>query len=511
MHTASFPGCSNDNCPQAINAGIDMYMAPSDWRALFVNLVQQAKNGTVPMARLDDAVRRILRVKIKAGLFRGERPLEAKYELLGTPEHRAVARQAVRESLVLLKNEGVLPIKATARVLVAGDAADNIGKQCGGWTLSWQGTGNSNADFPKGQTVFAGIAEAMNAAGGSATLSADGSFTEKPDVAIVVFGEEPYAEFQGDLATVHYKPGDDRDLNLLRALKSKGIPVVTVFLSGRPLWMNREINASDAFVAAWLPGTEGGGIADVLIGDRQVLARHDFKGRLARTWPQRPDQATLNRHDSKVEALFDYGYGLSYDKPGKVAWLSEEGAVSAAAGGDVFFGAGRMQGGARAVVRDDGGERHAPADGGADSPKGFLKMSVVDSGAQENARQLTWAGGGAGTLQFIGLARDLSRQSNGDMALGFSYVLQRAPSSKVQLTMGCGDGCNGSLDITRYLKAAPVGKPQTLNIKLSCFAGKGVDMTRVDQPFIVTTSGSLELTLREVRLVTNEGDAVCPQ
>ncbi len=462
------------------------------------------------MSRLDDAVHRILRVKVKAGLLRGERPLEAKYELLGTADHRAVARDAVRKSLVLLKNSGVLPIRSDARILVAGDAADNIGKLCGGWTLSWQGTGNANSDFPKGQSVYAAIAEAARAGGGSAVLSTDGSFTQRPDVAVVVFGEEPYAEFQGDLATMHYKPGDDRDLNLLRSLKSKGIPVVAIFISGRPLWMNREINASDAFVAAWLPGTEGGGIADVLVGDAQGKPRFDFSGRLARSWPKRPDQPTLNRGDQDYDPLFAYGYGQSYAKPEKAASLSEEGAVSSAASGDVFFAAGRMQGGARAVARDSGGERHAPADGGADSPKGVLRMTVVDAGAQENARALTWSGAGSATLQFIGLSRDLSRQSNGDMAIAVTYVLNQAPTAPVTMGVGCGDGCSASVDVTKYLQAAVPGKLQTLQVKLSCFAGKGADMTRIDQPFVLGTEGKLGLTLRDVRLASNEGDAVCP-
>lgn len=504
------PGCSNDNCPFALIAGIDMYMAPADWKGLFTNLLQQVKDGTVPMARLDDAVHRILRVKVKAGLLRNERPLEAKYELLGAAEHRAVAREAVRKSLVLLKNNGVLPIKSGARILVAGDGADNIGKLCGGWTLSWQGTGNANSDFPKGQSVYAAIAEAAKAGGGSATLSLDGSFEDKPDAAVVVFGEEPYAEFQGDLATLHYKPGDDRDLTLLRSLKSQGIPVVAVFISGRPLWMNREINAADAFVAAWLPGTEGGGIADVLIGNAEGKARFDFTGKLARSWPKRPEDATVNRSDANYDPLFGYGYGLSYAKPIHVAQLSEEGAITSAAGGDVFFGAGRMQGGARAVVRDSSGERHAPADGGADSPKGILKMAVVDAGAQENARALTWSGDGSATLQFIGLSRDLSRQANGDMAIAFSYVLDQAPTAAVKMSIGCGDGCNAEVDVTQYLRDSSVGEPTSLQVKLSCFASRGADVTRVDQPFRLSTSGKLGLTLREVRLITNEGAAVCP-
>jgi len=263
-------------------------------------------------------------------------------------------------------------------------------------------------------------------------------------------------------------------------------------------------------VAAWLPGTEGGGVADVLVGDPQGKPRFDFTGKLARSWPKRPDQATLNRGDANYDPLFAYGYGQSYARPEATARLSEEGAITSATGGDVFFSAGRMQGGARVVVRDSGGERHAPADGAADSPKGTLKMALVDAGAQENARALNWSGTGSATLAFIGLSRDLSRQANGDMAVAFTYVLQQAPTAPVEMSVACGDGCGASVDITKYLRSAPSGKQQTLQVKLSCFAGKGADMTRVDQPFVLSTNGKLSLTLRDVRLATNEGAAVCP-
>ena len=138
-------------------------------------------------------------------------------------------------------------------------------------------------------------------------------------------------------------------------------------------------------------------------------------------------------------------------------------------------------------------------------------MVVVDAGAQENARSVVWNGKGTGTLQFIGISRDLSRQSNGDMAIAMTYQLQKAPTKPVQLAMGCGDGCRAALDITQYLKNAAANKTQSLQVKLSCFAAKGIDMTRVDQPFILSTDGELQLTLREVRLASNEGDAVCPK
>src|SRR5438874_2075686 len=254
------PGCSNTSCAAAMNAGVDMFMAPDSWKGLYENTLKQVQSGEIPMSRLDDAVRRILRVKLRAHLFDkgapSTRPYAGKFELLGSPEHRAVARQAVRESLVLLKNaHQLLPLSPKMNVLVAGDGADNISKQAGGWTITWQGTGLTNADFPHAQSIWSGINGAASAAGGKATLSLDGSYTAKPDVAVVVFGEDPYAEFVGDRPhSLEYSPADKKDLELLRKLRAAGIPVIAVFLSGRPMWVNPELNASDAFVAAFLPG-----------------------------------------------------------------------------------------------------------------------------------------------------------------------------------------------------------------------------------------------------------------
>ncbi|MDO8341782.1 MAG: glycoside hydrolase family 3 N-terminal domain-containing protein, partial [Cellvibrio sp.] len=212
------------NCPQAINAGLDIFMVPDpDWKQLFNNTVEQARTGVIPMARVDDAVRRILRVKLRANLWEkglpSTRPLAGRDELLGAHEHRVVARQAVRESIVLLKNKNsILPLSAKLNILVAGDGADNISKQTGGWSVNWQGTGNTMADFPGATTLWMGIQDAVVSAGGKVTLSADGSFSEKPDVAIVIFGEDPYAEMQGDIQHQLLKAGDTRDLELLKTL-----------------------------------------------------------------------------------------------------------------------------------------------------------------------------------------------------------------------------------------------------------------------------------------------------
>ena len=278
--------------------------------------------GDIPESRIDDAVTRILRVKLRAGLFEkgrpSSRPLANKRALLGAPEHRAVAREAVRKSLVLLKNDGgLLPLRRKAHVLVAGDGADSIGKQTGGWTLTWQGTENSNAEFPGATSIFEGIRAAVNAAGGTATLSADGSYRSRPDVAIVVFGENPYAEWHGDIQSLDFQGADGNpapDLSRpwpetplpgqwappvaaagpwvpavdaaqkipicswFSACGISGIPVVTVFLTGRPRGITPELQASNAFVVAWLPGTEGDGIADVLFRNNKGAVNFDFTG-----------------------------------------------------------------------------------------------------------------------------------------------------------------------------------------------------------------------------------------
>jgi beta-glucosidase len=498
------PGCTNESCPQAVNAGIDMLMAPDSWKGLYRNTLAEVRSGEIPMARLDDAVRRILRVKVKAGVF-GERPLEGRLELIGAAEHRALARQAVRESLVLLKNNGgVLPIRGGARVLVAGDGADDVGKQSGGWTLSWQGTGNRPADFPKAQSIWGGLKEAVEAAGGRAELRPDGAFTTRPDVAVVVFGEDPYAEFLGDRPTLEYQPGAKSDLALLRRLKAQGIPVVAVFLSGRPLWVNPELNASDAFVAAWLPGTEGGGVADLLVGDARGRPRHDFTGRLSYSWPKLASQYRLNRGDREYDPLFAYGYGLTYRDRRNLAELSEvSGVASVAPNPDRYLVAGKIVEPWRLILRDEGGEAQA-GPGDARSPGGALSVALVDAGGvQGGGRGFTWAR--AGEAVVAGPPTDLTRQANGDMALSVTYRVDRKPSAPVRLSLG-----KSSAPLGDILNAAPPGEWRTLKVKLSCFRRDGEDLAAVTAPVTIASEGALSISVSELRLTPNQNDAVCP-
>jgi len=310
-------GCSKDKCAQAVNAGLDIIMVPNEWKSFIGNTIEQVRTEKIPLARIDDAVTRILRVKFRAGLFEkgrpSSRPLANKRELLGAPEHREVARQAVRESLVLLKNErGLLPLRRNANVLVVGDGADNIPKQTGGWTVTWQGTENSNAEFPGATSIFQGIARAVGEAGGKVSSSADGLQQARPDIAIVVFGENPYAEWFGDLKSLDFRGAGGAELALLQQLRQASMPSVCVFLTGRPLWIEPQLAACDAFVVAWLPGSEGGGIADVLFRKTDGSVNHNFVGTLSFSWPRAVTQTSLNRNDPKYDPLFPYGYGLRY-------------------------------------------------------------------------------------------------------------------------------------------------------------------------------------------------------
>ena len=282
-------GCSKVSCPAAINAGVDMIMVPEDWKPFLENTIRQVKSGEITQTRLDDAVRRILRVKYRAGMFDDGKPskhaLAGRASLVGHPEHRAVARQAVRESLVLLKNDGVLPLSPESKIIVAGSGANNPSMQSGGWTLTWQGRDVPSKEY-KGFTT---IKEGFEAIIGKESVLTDAS--SAADAAIVVFGETPYAEFEGDLGSLDFDLAGSKDYALIQSFKSRNIPVIAVFLSGRPRGIDEAIESSDAFVAAWLPGSEGAGVADVLIKNE-----HGFKGKLPFDWPATSSASALPKY-----------------------------------------------------------------------------------------------------------------------------------------------------------------------------------------------------------------------
>ncbi|MCD0277747.1 exo 1,3/1,4-beta-D-glucan glucohydrolase [Xanthomonas melonis] len=513
-------GCSNDNCPASFIAGVDMAMAADSWKGIYETELAAVKSGQISMERLDDAVRRILRVKMRLGLFEAgkpsKRPLGGKYELLGAPEHRAIARQAVRESLVLLKNQaGILPLDPKKRVLVLGDGANDMGKQSGGWTLNWQGTGTKRSDYPNGNTIWEGLDKQIKAAGGSAELAVDGAYKTKPDVAVVVFGENPYAEFQGDIATLLYKPGDDSELTLIKKLKAEGIPVVAVFLSGRPLWTNQYINAADAFVAAWLPGSEGEGIADVLLRKADGGVQNDFKGKLSFSWPKTAVQFANNVGQKDYDPQFKFGYGLTYTDKGDLAALPEESGVSGEQSvGGVYFVRGKPALGI-AMQLSNAGQANMPATtlpvGLSD---GSLKMSAVDHKAQEDARRLVWSGAKpASVLLVSGKPVDVSRESNGDVQLQLTVRRDSAVTAPVWLGVGCGDKCGGRVDAQKTLAALPQGQWKVVGVPLKCFAVAGADVTKLTQVASIESGAALEIAVSKVALgALNEAEVTvdCP-
>lgn len=502
-------GCKTTSCAASFNAGLDLFMAPDSWKELYGNTLAQVKDGTISMARLDEGVGRILRVKLRAGLFESgppsSRPLAGDFSKIGSPENRAIARQAVQESLVLLKNENAaLPLKAGQKLLFAGDGVTSYTKQSGGWTLSWQGTGLPDSEFPGATTIGKAL---VDASGGNAVITKDGNYTQKPDVVVVVFGEEPYAEFQGDVPDLIFRDKSD-NLALLKKYRSEGIKTVAVFLSGRPMWVNSHINASDAFVAAWLPGSEGGGVADVLFG------KADFKGTLPFSWPKLATQYVLNVGDKNYDPLFAYGYGLSYKKSATVGILSE---VSGLAPGSelpvgTWFERGKTAQSLDFYMALDGTLEKLRNGVGTNGDR--LRAFAVDRNRQEDSRRFLWLGGGNATVALAGTAPlNLSRETNGAVAVEIDYRVDAIGDGAIKL-IGFNEGLKPAgtgLDITSQFKAAHGKGWQTMSVPLSCFAKAGLDMTKAQVPLSISTSVTLDLSISRVALGTSTtGMVPCP-
>jgi beta-glucosidase len=498
--------CTNANCPQAINAGLDMLMVVEEWKEFIRNTIKQVKNGTIPESRIDDAVTRILRAKFRAGLFEKGPPSKRKYanktEFFGSKEHRQVARQAVRESLVLLKNnKNLLPLDPKQKILMAGDGADNIGKQAGGWTISWRGNGAKNSDFPDGESFLGAITTAVENAGGVVTFDEKGNYENKPDVAIVAFGEEPYAEWFGDIKHLSYQRLDNKDAKLLEKLQAEGIPTVALFISGRPLWVNRAINAADAFVAVWLPGSEGGGVADVLFRKPDGSINFDFTGKLSFSWPMYPSQTALNRGDKDYRPLFPYGYGLSYKDRKNIAQLELREDIPESEKDPtlhIFEG--------RAVI---------PWFMGLADPAGFsvylgggverqyIKVRETDKSTQGDAIEIEWSGNGDGTLIFLNPDenQDYSYYLEQKSVMKWDVQMQEKAAAAAMLRFGRFDELDKSIDIAPGLNTLPLNQWQEYSIDLKCFHDKGVDLTRINNPFGLLSGGKLKFRMANLRIL----------
>jgi beta-glucosidase len=506
-------GCTNASCPRAINAGIDIVMVPNDWKAFIANTIAQVGAGEIPMSRIDDAVTRILRVKLRAGVLDAPKP-SARYKAGSADALQAseLARKAVRESQVLLKNNGkVLPLAAGSKVLVVGKSADSLQNQTGGWSLSWQGTGNTNADFPGGTTILAGLRQALGAANVTFSETADGVDPAAYDSVIAVIGETPYAEGVGDLSrrtleAAKLYPGD---LAVLDKVRGKGAPVVTVYVTGRALYVNKELNRSDAFVVAWLPGTEGGGVADVLVRGRHSGA--GYTGRLSYSWPKSACQTPLNPGDEGYDPLFPLGYGLRYGQTGSVGTLDES---------SPDFACGQTGGGGTATEdleifnRMDvppyksfigSAENWGGTEIGADGQAAHSEISVVpsDVNVQQDGLRATWNGSGPAQIYMQDPAggSDLRSYLNADAALVFDTIVHQPPAARTVISAHCVYPCFAEVVATSLFQRLPVGAKATIKIPIACLAAGGLDLEVVNTPFLVYTDGAFSASFANVRWV----------
>ncbi|MEV6987550.1 exo 1,3/1,4-beta-D-glucan glucohydrolase [Sphaerisporangium sp. NPDC051017] len=503
-------GCTNASCPRAINAGVDVVMVPYDWKAFIANTIAQVESGQIPVARIDDAVRRILRVKLRAGVFEAPKPSSRPFARSGDAlQARKLAREAVRESQVLLKNNGrVLPLAPRSKVLVVGKTADSLQNQTGGWSLTWQGTGNTNADFPNSTTILGGLREVLGAQNVTFSETADGVDPSAYDAVIAVIGETPYAEGVGDLGrrsleAAKMYPGD---LAVLDKVYGKGAPVVTVYVSGRPLWVNKEINRSDAFVAAWLPGTEGGGVADQLV--RASRHYEGYTGKLSYSWPRGVCQTPLNAGDEGYDPLFPLGYGLRSGQNSAIGHLDETlpetGCGSNGGGGTAtdpleifnrtdiapyksFIGSPENWGGTEIGV--DGTAAHAE-----------INVVPTDVNVQQDGLKATWTGTGPGQIYMQDPAggSDLRGYLNADGALVFDTIVHQAPAARTVVSVHCVYPCASEVVATSLFRDLPTGAKATVKIPLACFAAAGLDFENTNTPFLVYTDGAFSASFANV-------------
>ena len=478
------PGCTKWSCPAALAAGLDMYMAPDGWKRLYANLLAQARAGTINAERIDDAVRRVLRVKALAGLFRKappkDRPAVPPSAQIGSEAHRAIAREAVRKSLVLLKNnDHLLPLDPRKHILVTGTGADDIGMQCGGWTIDWQGAHNVNSDFPGATSIFEGIKAAVARAGGSAELSPDATYSEQPSAAIVVFGESPYSEFEGDRATLNFSQSDQHNLQIMRRLRAAGIPVVSVFLTGRPLWVNPEINA-----------------------------------------------VKYSRDGTVHGALFARGSGHSLRDDAAVSTLPENTGEFASFDPDSLFAAGHVTAPWSIYVSENQDEVRLTMQ--AQASPGNAVVASLRSGSVHAA----WSGAGQGEFRIGGRPADYRQTINAGADIVAKFRVEVRPDRPVRLglrceaTYGtndsaantpnkidwtrCGTTEGAALDVTGLFQRATLGSWQTLRLPLSCLARGGGDVKNVNSLFAISTAGRFEVSFQQIRLDREANHRACP-
>jgi beta-glucosidase len=497
------PGCSNGSCPESLIAGVDMYMVPENWKDLYRNTLRQAENGDIPIERLDDAVRRILIVKERLGLFEGKKPSNSPFSEVGLQHNRDISRQAVRESLVLLKNnENVLPIKQGKKVLVIGPDADSLRTQTGGWTLDWQGTNNQNKDFPNSITFLDALKEEVGAENVTHVQFLNSVNAEDYDVAIVAYGEQPYAEGVGDRSNLNFS--SKRHIAFLELLAENKIPTVSLFFTGRPLWVTKEINLSDAFVVAWLPGTESRGMTDVLVnGDK---TNYDFTGKLPFSWPKNTYQANLNYYDATSDPLFAYGYGLTYEDNVSVPNL-DEGEINANEQlPKIELLKGTISENFIGYIQESNLQQVQISSNKVSSQNDIVKVDLIDVNKQDDTLKLKIT-----ESDYLNSFLLLSKEILNLRSFDDGYINLRArvneTNEDIKYLISCGIGCTPVLDLSEFLTKSDTFIDYSLPIK--CFSNNSsLDLSKVNLPLYIATKGPLDLDLMNVEIGREKGEKV---
>jgi beta-glucosidase len=410
----------------------------------------------------------------------------------------ALARQAVRESLVLLKNNNqLLPLDPSQHIGIIGDAAKKISSQTGGWTITWQGRENLNSDFINVNSIYEALEKAVISSGGTIEFSNNGKFSKDPDVVIGVFGEEPYAEMLGDLKDVSFAPTDPKFLPLLEAMNAQNIPTVSIFLSGRPLVVNSQLNASDAFIAAWLPGSAVEGIADVIFTKDNKI-NFDFMGKLSYSWPKNKDQAVLNHTDSVYDPLFPFGYGLTYASDLEIERIQTNQSNSRLDLLNVFLGAASIPG-KEFVVTKAGPEFVLEDDYVSANSK--VKITRFDYQRQDDAKNIVFMDDQS--LQAFGISAE-SSVSLSSMNAPFYEIIMRVNSlanPALYFSVGCGSNCRGSAELPTELMT----DWSTINIPLSCLEKDGLDKTKIQVRGLFLSEEAINFDLSSI--VIKDGKA----
>jgi len=531
--------CSLGEAGYAINAGIDVLMIAqrSSWHAVYHGTLAHVRDGLIPLARIDDAVTRILRVKMRAGLWDKPepcaRPFAGREELLGCAQHRALSREAVRKSLVLLKNDsGVLPLPIESRVLLCGSGIDDIQKQVGGWTLSWQGNDVTLDDLPGAKTLAMAVGELLgeDRCRTDPALKLSDAEIGHYDVAVVAIGEDAYAEMRGTIRpwrSVAYQELKQRyrqDVEILRRLRARKLKIVTILFSGRPLYVTEELNLSDAFVAAWLPGTEAGGIVDLLFAAKDGQVVPDFTGRLSFSWPARKRSVAINRRppnmpdfqvpseeqpiEGEHRPLFEYGYGLSYARPGRPIGplaLDENDAVSrdavdaaALAPCSLLDSAARKH--YRWMISGHNTWSGEPVSFELSRDLLIMRVSPFRLDNEFDALEIEFKGFVA--FIYVQVVDGIPKDRRPDLAAGaitFDVLLQTLPEDPIYLCCHDDYPAQPGWDITPTLREGQIGNWQRVEVPLARLAQLGMDFRNVNTPFMLYSEGNARLCIARVQ------------